>query len=67
MATVLMVACGGNNGTTNFTYEHPERYSAGDATIAQPIRSLSVNWLCGDVDILYSGTPEVRIYEKADT
>ena len=67
MATVLMVACGGNNGTTNFTYEHPERYSAGDATIAQPIRSLSVNWLCGDVDILYSDTPEVRIYEKADT
>lgn len=67
MATVLMVACGGNNGSTNFTYEHPERYSAGDATIAQPIRSLSVNWLCGDVDILYSDAPEVRIYEKADT
>ena len=66
MATVLMVACG-NNGKTNFTYEHPERYSVGDATIAQPVRSLSVNWLCGDVEILYSDTPEVRIHEKADT
>ena len=64
MATMLLAACG-ENTKLKIEYDHPERYSVGDATLSQPISSISVDWLFGDVDIVYSDSPEVRIYEEA--
>ena len=63
MAGVLFAACG-ENTKIKFDYDHPERYSIGDATLEQPISGISVDWVCGDVDIVYSDNPEVRIYEE---
>lgn len=64
MATMLFAACG-ENTKINIKYDQPERYSIGDARIEQPIRGISVDWLCGDVDIRYTDNPVVRIYEEA--
>lgn len=64
MASVLFAACG-ENTKIDIKYEHPERYSVGDATLTQPISSISVDWLFGDVDIRYTDNPAVRIYEEA--
>lgn len=64
MASVLFAACG-ENTKIDIKYEHPERYSVGDATLTQPVSGIGVNWLCGDVDIRYTDNPAVRIYEEA--
>jgi len=67
VAIVLLLASCRYNGNVKFGYQHPERYSAGDATIEQPISDISVDWFSGSVSICYSDAPEVRIYEEADT
>ena len=46
MAGVLFAACG-ENTKIDIKYEHPERYSAGDATLSQPVSAISVDWLRG--------------------
>ena len=63
MASVLFAACG-ENTKFEVKYDHPERYSVGDATLNQPISGISVDWVCGEVDIVYSDSPEVRIHEE---
>ncbi len=63
MASMLFAACG-ENTKIDIKYEHPERYSVGDATISQPVSAISVDWLCGNVDIVYSDKPEVCIHEE---
>ena len=63
-----MTSCHVNlNGETNYTYENPERYNIGDATFEQPVNKIDVDWLDGDIDIVYADHPGVRIYEKADS
>ena len=62
MASLLFAACG-ENTKFEVKYDHPERYSVGDATLNQPISGISVDWVCGEVDIVYSDSPEVRIHE----
>ncbi len=64
MASVLFAACG-ENTKIKIEFDHPERYSVGDATLSQPISGISVDWLFGEVDIVYSDNPEVRIHEEA--
>ena len=63
MASVLFAACG-ENTKIDIKYDHPERYNVGDATISQPISAISVDWLCGDVDIVYTDDTAVRVYEE---
>ena len=63
MATVLMVACG-ENTKIDIKYDHPERYSVGDATLQQPIRGISVDWLFGNMEILYTDDSAVCIHEE---
>lgn len=63
MAGVLFAACG-ENTKIDIKYDHPERYSVGDATLSQPISAISVDWVCGDVDIVYTDDPAVRIHEE---
>ena len=63
MASVLLAACG-ENTKIDIKYEHPERYSVGDATLSQPVSSISVDWLFGDMEILYTDDSAVRIHEE---
>lgn len=63
LAIMLFGACG-ENTKIKIEYDHPERYSAGDATFSQPINSISVDWVCGNVDIRYTDDTAVRIYEE---
>lgn len=63
MASVLLAACG-ENTKLKIEYDHPERYSVGDATLSQPISGISVDWVCGNVDIRYTDDTAVRIYEE---
>lgn len=62
MATMLLAACG-ENTKLKIEYDHPERFSVGDATLRQPISSISVDWLFGDIEILYTDDSVVRIHE----
>ena len=63
MAGVLFAACG-ENTKIDIKYDHPERYSVGDATLSQPISAISVDWVCGNVDIRYTDDTAVRVYEE---
>ena len=63
MAGVLFAACG-ENTKFEVKYDHPERYSVGDATLSQPVSGISVDWVCGEVDIVYTDDPAVRIHEE---
>lgn len=63
MASVLFAACG-ENTKIDIKYDHPERYSVGDATLSQPVSSISVDWLFGDMEILYTDDSAVRIHEE---
>lgn len=63
MASLLMVACG-ENTKNNIEYDHPERYSVGDATLQQPISGISVDWLFGDMEIVYTDDSAMRIHEE---
>ena len=63
MASVLFAACG-ENTKIDVKYDHPELYSVGDATLSQPISGISVNWVCGNVDIRYTDDTAVCIYEE---
>lgn len=66
LVSLLLSSCR-FNGNVKFEYQHPDRYSVGDATIGQAISDISVDWFSGSVNICYSDNPEVRIYEEADT
>lgn len=64
----LMTGCHINlNGETKWTYEHPERYTVGDATLTQTINDIDISWLEGNIDIVYADHPDVRIYEVTDS
>lgn len=63
VVAMLMASC--DNTKVKFSYDHPERYSVGDATIEQPVKSISIDWFGGDVDIRYTDNTEVRIHEEA--
>lgn len=63
MASVLFAACG-ENTKIDIKYDHPERYSVGDATLNQPISGISVDWLFGDMEIVYTDDSAVRIHEE---
>lgn len=63
MASVLFAACG-ENTKIDIKYDHPERYSVGDATLQQPISGISVDWLFGDMEILYTDDSTVCIHEE---
>lgn len=63
MAGVLFAACG-ENTKIDIKYDHPERYSVGDATLSQPVSGISVDWLCGDMEILYTDDSTVCIHEE---
>lgn len=63
MASVLLAACGGNT-RIEIKYEHPERYSVGDATLRQPVSGISVDWLFGDMEFVYTDDTAVRIHEE---
>ena len=63
MASMLFAACG-ENTKIDIKYDHPERYNVGDATLSQPISSISVDWLFGDMEIVYTDDSAVRIHEE---
>ena len=63
MASMLFAACG-ENTKIEVKYDHPERYSAGDATLRQPISGISVDWVCGEVEFVYTDDTAVRIHEE---
>jgi len=63
---LLLTACG-DNTKVKITYEHPELYSVGDATINQPVNSISIDWVAGGVDIRYADNNVFRIREESDS
>ena len=66
-ATLLLASACNFSSKARFDFQHPERYTTGDATFEQDIDKISIDWFSGDIDILYSDNPGVCICEKADT
>lgn len=66
LSALLLTACGPNT-KVKFSYEHPERYSVGDAVISQPVNAISISWYDGVVDIRYSDSNVFRISEESDS
>lgn len=42
------------SGTCSFDYPYPEQYTSGDAAIASPVRSISLDWFGGDIEFAIS-------------
>lgn len=66
MAGLLFCSCN-DNTKVKITYEHPELYSIGNATIEQPVNSISIDWVVGGVDIRYADSNVFRIREESDS
>lgn len=66
MAGLLFCGCN-DNTKVKISYEHPELYSIGDATIDQPVNSISIDWVAGGVDIRYADSNVFRIREESDS
>lgn len=66
-ATLLLASACNFSSKARFDFQHPERYTIGNATFEQDIDKISIDWFSGDIDILYSDNPGVCICEKADT
>ena len=65
MAVMLLAGCD-FKGNVTYSYDNPERYLTGDATLEQPVGEIDVSWLSGNIDIVYADIPGVRIHEEAD-
>ena len=48
-----------------YTYDHAERYAAGDARISGSVRELDVSWVSGKVNVTCHDGDNVRLSEKA--
>lgn len=66
LVVVLLCSCDGNT-KVKIAYDHPERYSVGDATIMQPVNKISIDWVAGAVSIQYSNDNSFRIREESDS
>lgn len=64
MTGLLFCACSPNT-TVKFSYEHPERYSVGDAVIEQPVNKINIDWYNGGVSVRYGD--QFRISEESDS
>lgn len=64
MTGLLFCACSPNT-TVKFSYEHPERYNVGAATIEQPVNKISIDWYNGGVSVRYGD--QFRISEESDS
>lgn len=69
MTALLLTGCQFNLDGSNvdLSYEHPERYSVGDAALQQPIDEIDLSWFAGTVDIRYADHPDIRIHETSDS
>lgn len=67
VASLLLTSACHFSGGVSFDYQHPERYTTGDATLEQEINAISIDWFSGSIDILYSDHPGVSIREEADS
>ncbi len=65
IASLLLASCN-FSGNVNFDFQHPERYTTGDAILEQEINAISIDWFSGSIDILNSDNPSVSICEEAD-
>lgn len=69
-AVLLLAAVGlaatGAFGLGRYTYEHPERYTAGEAEIPGGIRNLDLDWLSGTVTLAYHAGDTVTLRESAE-
>lgn len=57
----------GNNwnfGIMSQTYANADKYTAGDTTISSAIRTLDVNWVSGEVNLVRSDGDSIRVYES---
>ena len=66
VAAMVSGACN-DNTKVSIKYDHPERYSVGDATIEQPVNKISIDWVEGGVGIRYSDDNSFRIREESDS
>ena len=69
MAATLVSLMFGGCGSVNFTgisYEHADRYTAGDATFTGEITALEVEWMAGSVLLSAGETAETTVAETAN-
>lgn len=58
---LALCACG-----ADYCYDHAERYTAGDAAVSEPVRSLEIDWIDGSVTVLYGEGEEVILAETSE-
>ena len=58
---LALCACG-----ADYCYDHAERYTAGDAAVSEPVRSLEIDWIDGSVTVLYGEGAEVILAETSE-
>lgn len=68
LAVTVAVRGGSIHGISigGYTYDHAERYNAGDAQLSGRVSELDVSWIAGGVNIDVHSGSDVRLSETAD-
>lgn len=70
LCCLLLTGCGYTSSRSlfgeTFRYDHPERYTIGGASLADPVKHLEIQWLTGHVEIQRGDGDRVEFEETAD-
>ncbi len=66
LIAAVVVALSGILNAAGFTYEHADKYTAGDAEIAQPVRNLDIHWVDGRVNVTYHSGTGISLTETSE-
>lgn len=55
----------GQNGKSDYRYEHSDRYQVGDGVCEAKIRTLDIDWVAGSVEVLTHEGDSIEFYEES--
>lgn len=66
IALLFCTALGGCGLSAAFRYKNADKYSAGDGEISEEISALDIEWISGEVTLLYGNVTSVSFVETAN-
>ena len=67
LCSASVCSCGVLDDIDNLTYEYWEKYTAGSAEITQELSALDLNWIAGNVNIVYGEGSTLSLSETSET
>ena len=58
-------ACGGPWFGLNYVYDDADKYTMGNGSIAESVQNLKIDWVCGEVNVVYHDEETVDFSEES--